>query len=211
MYPSIRPLFIRLNCYFEMKKNVVSFLVSLLQWISCMLVSIYFTSVFTIFILDLELFRPCGIVCFFILCFSYGCFESWALFIIKIIANVKWRTVNNQCFFWRVWRYQSGNQNPYIAEEQTTQWPKEKLQKDKQRSTKHTHKSKDRAARTPLKPGGELMCFGMVGTCGTRRVNLVTNPVISYEWWKDREVFTLVSYSFLCYSLSYLPLTKKVL
>ena len=28
------------------------------------------------------------------------------------------------------------NQNPYI-EEQTTQWPKEKVQKDKQRSTKY--------------------------------------------------------------------------
>ena len=31
-----------------------------------------------------------------------------------------------------------GNQNPYIEEEQTTQWSKEKVQKDKQRSTKHT-------------------------------------------------------------------------
>jgi len=30
-----------------------------------------------------------------------------------------------------VWRYQRGNQNPYIEEEQTTQWPKEKVQKDK--------------------------------------------------------------------------------
>ena len=35
-----------------------------------------------------------------------------------------------------------GNQNPYI-EEQTTQLPNEKVQKDKQRSTKHTHKTKD--------------------------------------------------------------------
>ena len=52
----------------------------------------------------------------------------------------------------RVWRYQRGNQNPYIEEEQTTQWPKEKVQKDKQRSTKHTHK--DRVTRTPLKPEG---------------------------------------------------------
>ena len=42
------------------------------------------------------------------------------------------------------------NQNLYI-EEQTTQWPKEKAQKDKQRSTKHTHKTKDRVTRTPLK------------------------------------------------------------
>ena len=40
----------------------------------------------------------------------------------------------------RVWRYQRGNQKPYIEEEQTTQWPKEKVQKDQQ----HTYKSKDR-------------------------------------------------------------------
>ena len=39
-----------------------------------------------------------------------------------------------------------GNQNPQIEEEQTTQWSKEKVQKDKQRSTKHTYKSKDRVA-----------------------------------------------------------------
>jgi hypothetical protein len=34
--------------------------------------------------------------------------------------------------------YQRSNHNPFIEEEQTTQWPKEKVQKDKQRSTKHT-------------------------------------------------------------------------
>jgi hypothetical protein len=38
----------------------------------------------------------------------------------------------------RVWRYQRGNQKYYIEEEQTTQCPKEKVQKEKQRSTKHT-------------------------------------------------------------------------
>ena len=58
----------------------------------------------------------------------------------------------------RVWRYQRGNQNPYVEEEQTTQWPKGKVQKDKQRSTKHTHKIKDRVTRTPLKTAGELRC-----------------------------------------------------
>jgi hypothetical protein len=41
-----------------------------------------------------------------------------------------------------------GNQNPYIEEEQTTQWLKEKLQKDKQQSSKHAHKTKDRVTRT---------------------------------------------------------------
>ena len=55
---------------------------------------------------------------------------------------------------WRVWRHQRGNQNLYIEEEQTTQWPKEKVQKDKQRSTKHTCKTKDRVTRTTLKTGG---------------------------------------------------------
>ena len=50
------------------------------------------------------------------------------------------------------------NQNLYIEEEQTTHWPKEKAQKDKQRSTKHTHKIKDRVTRTPLKNERELRC-----------------------------------------------------
>jgi hypothetical protein len=35
----------------------------------------------------------------------------------------------------RVWRYKGGNQNQHIKE-QTTQWRKEKVQKEKQRSTK---------------------------------------------------------------------------
>jgi hypothetical protein len=57
-------------------------------------------------------------------------------------------------------RYQRGNQNPYIEEEQTTQWSKEKVQKDKQRSTKHTHLTEDRVTWIPLKTGGELRCSG---------------------------------------------------
>ena len=59
----------------------------------------------------------------------------------------------------RVWRYQRGNHNPYIEKEQTTQWSKEKVRKDKQRSTKHTYKTKDRVTWTPPKTGGELRCF----------------------------------------------------
>ena len=62
-----------------------------------------------------------------------------------------------------------GNQNPYIKEEQTTQWPKENKQKDKQRSTKHTHKTKDGVTRNPLKNRGELRCFEGVGSsCSTQ-------------------------------------------
>jgi len=48
--------------------------------------------------------------------------------------------------------------------------------KDKQRSTKHTHKTKDRATQIPLKIRGELRCSGMVSsscsTSGIRRVVL---------------------------------------
>ena len=65
---------------------------------------------------------------------------------------------------------------------------------DKQRSTKHTHKTKDRVTRTPVKTGRELRYSGRIGiscsTSGTRRVNLVTNSVISHELGKDREMFS---------------------
>jgi len=50
-----------------------------------------------------------------------------------------------------------GNQNPSIEEGQTIKSPKEKGQKDKQRSTKHTHKAKDEVTRTPLNPGVNLV------------------------------------------------------
>jgi hypothetical protein len=65
-----------------------------------------------------------------------------------------------------------GNQNPYMEEEQTKQWPKEKVQKDKKRSTKHSHKTKDRVTRTPLKTGGKLRCSGRVSSsCSTSGTN----------------------------------------
>ena len=70
----------------------------------------------------------------------------------------------------------------------------QKKKKDKQRSTKYTHKTKDRVTRTQLKTGGEISCSGRVcsscSTSGTRRFNLVTNPVTSREWRKDWEVLT---------------------
>jgi hypothetical protein len=49
----------------------------------------------------------------------------------------------------------------------------------------------------PLKTWSELGCSVRVSsscsTSGTRLVNLVTNPVISHEWGKDREVFTNIN------------------
>jgi len=72
---------------------------------------------------------------------------------------------------------------------------KRKSTKGQTRSTKHTYKTKDRVTRTPLKTGDEPCCSGRVSSsCSisdTRRVNLVTNPVINHERGKDRElVFT---------------------
>jgi hypothetical protein len=53
------------------------------------------------------------------------------------------------------------------------------------------NKTKDRVTCTSLKTRGELRCSGTVSsscsTSGTRHVNLVTNPVISHEWGKNRE------------------------
>jgi hypothetical protein len=73
------------------------------------------------------------------------------------------------------------NQNPYIEEEQTTQWPKEKVQKDKQRSKKHIYKTKDRVTQTPLKTVGELFNNGLLFHflmnyfyyCGNPHVNII--------------------------------------
>ena len=71
---------------------------------------------------------------------------------------------------------------------------KKKVKRSNNNLQNITHNIKDRVSRSPLKTGGELMCSGRVGsscsTNGTRRVNLITNPVICREWGKDREVFT---------------------
>ena len=67
-----------------------------------------------------------------------------------------------------------GNQNLQI-EGQKTQRQKEKGQNDKQWSTNHIHKTKDRVTRPLLKTG---RIRNSCSTSGTRRVNIVTNPLI---------------------------------
>jgi hypothetical protein len=83
-----------------------------------------------------------------------------------------------ECCFSR-WHYQHLTKHVGLIQ------GRQKVQKDKQLYTKHTHKTKDRVTRTPLKIGDELRCSGWVGSsCSTsdiRRVNLVTNPVINHE------------------------------
>ena len=119
-------------------------------------------------------------------------------------ALISWR---------RVWRYQRDNQNPYIEEEQTTQWPKEKVQKYKQRSTKHTYKTKDRVTRTPLKTGGELRCSGRVGsscyTSGTRRVNLVTQHRLTRGKLPVPKTMTYPSYAVCVIELNPLLMNRQ--
>ena len=58
-----------------------------------------------------------------------------------------------------------------------------------------TQKTKDRPIRTTLKiwwwtQGLRVGISSSCSTSDTRCVNLVTNPVISHEWVKDREVLT---------------------
>ena len=81
---------------------------------------------------------------------------------------------------------------------------RKKGQKDKQRSIKHTHNTKDRVARTPLQTGGDIRCSGRVSssssTSGTCCVNL---GAISQEWRNDREVFTISA------TYTWLFVTKK--
>ncbi len=100
----------------------------------------------------------------------------------------------NQCHCWRT-DYWSGGTNGHIEDEQITQWPKEKVQKNKQQSTKHKHTTKDRITRTPLITWCALLFSGRVSsscsTSGTRRVNPGTNPVISNGLGKNLEVLTI--------------------
>jgi hypothetical protein len=70
---------------------------------------------------------------------------------------------------------------------------KQKRQNDKQWTYKTLHR-KDRATRKPVETGVELMNPGKVSsscsTYGTRRITLVTNPIIRHEGRKNRIMST---------------------
>ena len=67
---------------------------------------------------------------------------SWIVFHVCKVCTLEEELITCIIFLlwsWRnrrVWQFQRGNQSPSIEKEQTTQWPKEKGQMDKQRSTK---------------------------------------------------------------------------
>ena len=71
---------------------------------------------------------------------------------------------------------------------------KRKSTKGQKRSTKHTHKTKDRVTRTPRKTGGEHRCSGRVtssySTSGTRCVNIA---VFMYVYTSVKHTSHMVS------------------
>ena len=67
----------------------------------------------------------------------------------------------------------------------------EKRTKEQTTIYKHTYKTKDRVTRTSPKPECSGMVASSCSTRDTRRVYLVTNPMISHQCEKDREVTTI--------------------
>ena len=133
-------------------------------------------------------------VCFFSMCSHWETFISFKTRRIWGVIRIRISKKNRQ---------HNGQKKEYKTE-------------DKQRFTKHTHKTKDWVTWTPLKTGGDLRSPGRVGsscsTSGTSCVNLVTNPVINHEWGKDGEVFTTsrtYPWSFGTLTLEYLLYVHK--
>jgi hypothetical protein len=58
-----------------------------------------------------------------------------------------------------------------------------KGQKDKQRSTKHTHKTKDRVTRSPLKTVDELRCSGRISSSCSISGTSQGNPDRNHKLW----------------------------
>jgi hypothetical protein len=89
------------------------------------------------------LFWP--LYCLFFVCFAY-CIVFPSLF----LQWPKQRSTDNTMAKTKKYRQYNGQNK--------------EAQNDNQRSTQHTHKSKDRVTRTPLKSGGELRCSGRVSS-----------------------------------------------
>ena len=66
----------------------------------------------------------------------------------------------------------------------------EKKDKRTNNDLQNIHKAKDRVTRTTPKPGCSGMVASSCSTSNTSRVYLVTNPMISHQCEKDREVTT---------------------
>ena len=110
---------------------------------------------------------------------------------------------HHSCNVRQVWTYQRRNQKLYI-DKQTTQWPKDKEQKDKQRKLKiEQHESHSKPGRTQVIWMGKQFLLQ-----SWRPSVLVTNPVISHEWGKDRTEYNLSSPRYSC-KCAHLALTNN--
>ena len=132
--------------------------------------------------------------------------HEWSARRIAIYKNyLEWSTIRYyghdilQCYTMKSLKIPKGYQNQYIEEDQTTQWPKEKVQKDKQRTTKHTHKTKDRVILIPLKTGGEFRCSRMVLCLYSYWRNDQSDPCIRYikvfllsDFWSKNSYSTVL-------------------
>ena len=91
----------------------------------------------------------------------------------------------------------------YIEVEQTTQWPKEKVQRDKQRSTKHTHKTKDRVTRNPKKKPRERPSQNLFEqwSLSTSSPKSCTNDTKIVLYWSKGLVSQRCIFCFVCLRL----------
>jgi len=78
-------------------------------------------------------------------------------------------------------------QNPWIVEEQTTQWPKEKVLKDKQRFTKHYTWNSRSSNTNPTKTGGELNLFQLSSAISDIIFNLLRSVICRRSWSRNRK------------------------
>ena len=84
----------------------------------------------------------------------------------------------------RIWRYQSVIRiRKSMKDRQHDGQRKKDYLKDKQRSTKHTHTTKDRVTRTPLKTGSELRCFGRVFSISCCQYICCIEYKSCFKWW----------------------------
>jgi hypothetical protein len=122
----------------------------------------------------------------------------------RLVANLEWGIpINKHTYILPKSLMIPKGQSKSVYRRTDNTMAKRKSTKGQTTIYKTTHKTTDRVTRTPLKTGGELRCSERVSsscsTSGTRLVNLVANPVISHEWGKNREVFTISR----TYSLSF--------
>ena len=103
----------------------------------------------------------------------------------------------------RVWRYQMGNHNPYVEGEQTTQLPKEKVQRDK-RYTKHTHYTKDRVTRNHPLSLSLSLSVSLSLSHDSRR------EIVNYEMVHSWFPFTSTFDSFQSYWYSFFALRPMI-